>query len=40
MMTIPVVSDIIKTSSIIYKGKIHDYQVPNYNNKKQYFSDN
>lgn len=40
MMTIPVVSDIIKTNSIIYKGKINDYQVPNYNIKKQYFSDN
>ena len=40
MMTIPVVSDIIKTNSIIYKGKINDYQVPNYNNKKQRFSDN
>ncbi len=39
-MTIPVVSDIIKTNSIIYKGKINDYQVPNYNNKKQYFSEN
>ena len=39
-MTIPVVSDIIKTNSIIYKGKINDYQVPNYNKKKQYFSEN
>lgn len=39
-MTIPVVSDIIKTDSIIYKGKINDYQVPNHNIAKQYFSEN